>query len=149
MALRVARVAPAEIHPLRHRVLRPHQAPGDQALTGDDAPGAAHFAVYDDGEQLVGSASITPEPYPRDGGAGDFRLRGMATDPDRGRGIGAGALALAACLDHARAHGGTRVWCNARTPARGFYERAGFSAEGEEFEIAGIGPHFLMALTLR
>lgn len=149
MALRVERVPAAAVHPLRHRVLRPHQAPEDQALPGDDAPGAATFAVRDDDGHLVGSASITPEPHPGDGRPGDFRLRGMATDPDRGRGIGAGALALAACVDHARAHGGARVWCNARTPARGFYERAGFAVEGGEFEIAGIGPHFRMVLMLR
>ena len=38
------------------------------------------------------------------------------------------------------------VWCNARTPARGFYERYGFVAEGEEFELPDIGPHFRMSL---
>ncbi|MCW2985645.1 MAG: acetyltransferase, family, partial [Conexibacter sp.] len=58
----------------------------------------------------------------------------------------AGAALLAACLDHARAQGASRVWCNARTPARGFYERAGFVAEGAEFELPQIGPHFLMWL---
>jgi predicted GNAT family N-acyltransferase len=71
----------------------------------------------------------------------------MATDPERGRGTG-GAL-LRACVDHARHEGGTRVWCNARTPARGFYEHAGFVAEGEEFALPDIGPHYLMALDLR
>jgi predicted GNAT family N-acyltransferase len=142
-------VAADVVHPLRRRVLRPHQALDDQALPGDDAPGAAHFAAYDDEDRVVGIASITPEPYPRGGGPGDFRIRGMATDPERGRGIGAGALVLAACLDHARASGATRVWCNARTPARGFYERAGFTAVGEEFELPAIGPHFLMALMVR
>jgi hypothetical protein len=40
------------------------------------------------------------------------------------------------------------VWCNARTPARGFYERAGFAVEGEEFELPEIGPHVLMTLAL-
>jgi predicted GNAT family N-acyltransferase len=40
------------------------------------------------------------------------------------------------------------VWCNARTPARGFYERAGFAAVGEEFALPDIGPHFLMVLLL-
>jgi hypothetical protein len=37
------------------------------------------------------------------------------------------------------------VWCNARTPAAGFYGRAGFATEGEEFELPSIGPHFLMS----
>jgi predicted GNAT family N-acyltransferase len=37
------------------------------------------------------------------------------------------------------------VWCNARTPALRLYERAGFERESGEFEIPGIGPHFVMA----
>jgi GNAT superfamily N-acetyltransferase len=67
----------------------------------------------------------------------------MATDPaHRGRGVG-GAI-LDALVDHARAQGATRVWCNARTPALSLYARAGFEPESEEFEIPGIGPHFVM-----
>jgi GNAT superfamily N-acetyltransferase len=156
--VRVERVAPEVVRPLRRRVLRPHQALADQVFAGDDAPGAGHFAAYldddaaDAGADPVGIASITPEPFPGAGSPGpagtDFRVRGMATDPERGRRVGAGAALLAACLDHARAQGATRVWCNARTPARGFYERAGFIAEGAEFTLPGIGPHYLMWLVL-
>jgi predicted GNAT family N-acyltransferase len=40
------------------------------------------------------------------------------------------------------------VWCNARTPARTFYERAGFVVASEEFEPRDIGPHFRMELAL-
>jgi GNAT superfamily N-acetyltransferase len=147
---RVARVGAEVVRPLRQRVLRPHQTVAEQVYAGDDDPRAAHFAAYadeDDGDgEPVGIASITPEPHPGDGGPGDFRVRGMATDPERGRGTGAGGALLLACLDHARAHGGTRVWCNARTPARGFYERCGFAVEGEEFELPGIGPHYVMSV---
>jgi predicted GNAT family N-acyltransferase len=145
--LRVRRVEPAVVHPLRQRVLRPHQALDDQALPGDDAPGAAHFAAYDEEDRVVGIASITPEAYPRGGGSGDFRIRGMATDPDAGRGRGLGGALLHACLEHARAASAARVWCNARSPVRGFYEREGFVVDGEEFELPEIGPHFLMVLS--
>jgi predicted GNAT family N-acyltransferase len=144
---RVQRVDPEVVRPLRQRVLRPHQTVAEQVYDGDDAPLAAHFAVRD-GDAVVGIASITPEPFPDDPRPGDFRVRGMATDPSRGRGVGAGGALLAACVDHARASGGVRVWCNARTPARGFYERAGFVAVGEEFVLPGIGPHYLMSLVL-
>jgi predicted GNAT family N-acyltransferase len=144
--VRITPVAPEVVRPLRQKVLRPHQTIAKQVYAGDDAPGAAHFAAFDDDGRVVGIASITPEPYPRDhdGASGAFRIRGMATDPDAGRGLGAGAQLLTACLDHARDRGGRRVWCNARTPARGFYERAGFTAVGDEFTLTGIGPHFLM-----
>ena len=148
--MRIARVAPDAVRPLRQKILRPHQTLAEQVYAGDDAPGAAHFAAYDDGGAVIGVASITPEPYPGAGGprAGDWRIRGMATDPDGGRGQGLGAALLTACLDHARGAGAARVWCNARSGARGFYEREGFVAEGGEFTLPGIGPHFLMWLNL-
>jgi len=151
--VRIARVAPEVVRPLRRRVLRPHQTLADQVYEGDDAPGAAHFAAYgDEGDAIIGIASITPEPYPGPGpGAGrpgDWRIRGMATDPDGGRGVGAGGALLRACLDWAREHGARRVWCNARSPVRGFYEREGFVVDGAEFEPPGIGPHFLMWLAV-
>ena len=57
---------------------------------------------------------------------------------------GLGTAILEACLDHAVANGGGEVWCNARTPALGLYERAGFEAVGDEFELPEIGPHFVM-----
>jgi ribosomal protein S18 acetylase RimI-like enzyme len=149
--VKVERVSPDVVRPLRQKVLRPHQTVAEQVFAGDDAADAGHFAARAEAsDDIVGIASITPEPYPGAGGArpGDWRVRGMATDPDRGRGRGAGAALLRACLDHARAHGGRRVWCNARTPARGFYEREGFTVEGDEFELPAIGPHVLMSRPL-
>jgi carboxymethylenebutenolidase len=41
-----------------------------------------------------------------------------------------------------------RVWCNARTPARTLYERAGFVVASEEFEPPNIGPHYRMELAV-
>ncbi|MCW3019870.1 MAG: family N-acetyltransferase, partial [Solirubrobacterales bacterium] len=51
-----------------------------------------------------------------------------------------------ALLRHALAAGAQRIWCNARTPARRFYERAGFGVISEEFELPMIGPHLVMEL---
>jgi predicted GNAT family N-acyltransferase len=160
VTLRVVAVDAAVVRPLRQAVLRPHQTLADQVYPGDAAPGAAHFAAYDQHGALVGVASVVPEAYPgaagRVGGAGgaggvgagDWRIRGMATEP-AARGRGAGALLLRACLEHAReAPGARRVWCNARSGVRGFYERSGFVVEGAEFELPEIGPHFLMWLGL-
>src|SRR5205823_13425096 len=92
---------------------------------------------------LMAAGRVAPDPA----GPGFWRGRGMATKaPARAR--GAGAAVLAALLDHARAEGARSVWCNVRTPARSLYERAGFRAVSEEFELPGIGPHFRMELTL-
>ncbi len=57
-----------------------------------------------------------------------------------------GTLVLEALLRHASTHGARRIWCNARTPARSFYERAGLNVVSEVFEVPGIGPHFVMEL---
>jgi predicted GNAT family N-acyltransferase len=144
----IVRLDPEAVRPLRQAVLRPHQRVDEVAFPGDALPGAAHFGARDGGGALLGVASVSPEPHPVAPRPGDWRVRGMATDPDGGRGRGAGALLLEACLAHARAAGGLRVWCNARSPVRGFYERAGFTVEGGEFELPGIGPHHLMSLEI-
>ncbi|HEV7752114.1 MAG TPA: GNAT family N-acetyltransferase [Baekduia sp.] len=149
-AVRIVAVDAQAVRPLRQAVLRPHETLADQVYAGDAVPGAAHFAAFIDGDDApVGVASIGPEGYPGAGGArvGDWRIRGMATAP-ASRGLGAGALLLRACLDHALAAGAHRIWCNARSPVRGFYEREGFTVEGDEFTLPGIGPHFLMSKTL-
>ena len=68
----------------------------------------------------------------------------MATDDDV-RGAGFGTALLAASIEHVAAAGGTELWCNARLVAAAFYRRAGFDVVSEEFEVAGIGPHVVMA----
>jgi ribosomal protein S18 acetylase RimI-like enzyme len=67
----------------------------------------------------------------------------MAAAPDV-RGRGAGTAVLAALVEHAVAHGATRIWCNARTAAISLYERAGFAVVSEQFEVPHIGPHVRM-----
>jgi GNAT superfamily N-acetyltransferase len=97
-----------------------------------------------DGDALIAVGLIGPDP---ERSAGSWRVRGMATDaPSRGRGCG--TAVLAALLDHARANGARAVWCTVRTPARSLYERAGFRALSDEFELPDIGPHFEMEVVL-
>jgi hypothetical protein len=55
---------------------------------------------------------------------------------------------LEALVHHAVAHGATRLWCNARTPARTLYERVGFVVASDEFEPPQIGPHYRMELSI-
>ena len=69
----------------------------------------------------------------------------MATADDR-RNEGIGAAVLEAVIEHVRRSGGGLVWCNARTPALTFYERAGFTTRGEGWVDPKIGPHIAMEL---
>lgn len=134
-------VTAADVRPLRHRVLRPEQPFESTVYPGDDLPVTVHLGAFD-GDALVGIASLYREP--RAGTAEGWRLRGVATVAGvRGRGFGASLLE--ACLQHAAAAGGAEVWCNARRAAIGFYRRAGFEVVSGEFDVAGIGPHVVMA----
>jgi GNAT superfamily N-acetyltransferase len=115
--------------------LRPHESVSE--LASHEPPDAFAAGVLE-GDRLVAVGLVGPEGEP-----GQWRVRGMATDPDF-RGRGAGAAVLSALLDHARAEGAVEVWANVRTPARTLYERAGFSVSSEVFELPQIGPHVVM-----
>jgi ribosomal protein S18 acetylase RimI-like enzyme len=122
---------------LRQTILRPHETLAE--LAAHEPAGACAVGAFAGGE-LVAVGFIAP-----DGDPGGWRVRGMATDP-AARGQGAGTAILRALIDHGIEHGATRVWCNARTPARSLYERAGMRIVSAEFELPAIGPHFVMEL---
>lgn len=127
----------AETRTLRRDVLRPCMTV--EQLAGHEPPGAVAFGVFD-GDELIAVGLVGPEGEP-----GDWRVRGMATAP-RARGQGAGSQVLQALVQHATAHGATRVWCNARTRALSLYKRAGFRATSGEFQTDRMGPHYRMEL---
>ncbi len=144
----VRAVTAAETRPLREQVLRPGRPAVDSVYPGDDDPSTVHFAAYD-GDRLVGIASLYREDRVGTGTPGQgWRLRGMASAPEDRR-SGVGWALLEACVDHVSAAGGGELWCNARTPAAGFYARAGFEVISEPFDIPGIGPHVVMRRVVR
>lgn len=134
----VRRVSPEETADLRRVVLRGGRP---VALPGDTEP-AFHLGAYD-GDTLIGTGNIRPEPAPWASDRPGWRVRGMATDPAY-RSRGAGTLVLSGLVAYCRSHGGGLVWFNARTPAQGFYERAGFAVRGDPWVDPEIGPHVSM-----
>lgn len=136
--MQVRTVSAATTAELRRTVLRGGRS---VALPGDDEP-AFHVGAYD-GAELIGTGNVRREPAPWAPDEDAWRLRGMATAPDR-RGQGIGAAVLDALVVHCRANDGGKLWCNARTPAQRFYERAGFQVIGEPWEDPEIGPHVRM-----
>jgi GNAT superfamily N-acetyltransferase len=148
---RLVTIPAAATRPLRQVVLRPHQAAEELVFPGDDATDTRHFGAYLD-EKLVGVASIyreAPPPAlvmdltPPGTTVNAWRLRGMATLPAV-QGQGLGRALLEACIAYTTTQDGELLWCNARTPAVGFYLKLGFVTHGDEFEIPGIGPHYVM-----
>lgn len=63
------------------------------------------------------------------------------------RGRGVGTQILRRLLDEARNHGIRRPYLHAQVQAVSFYEKLGFSREGDVFDEAGI-PHVRMSLVL-
>ena len=143
MDVRVERVGSEVGLPLRHRVLRPHQALEELRSPDDDDPDTGNYVAMV-GDEVVSTASVRREAPPWTSGPGPaWRLRGMAT-ADAWRSTGIGAQVLEAVVQHVRHHGGGLLWCNARVPAVRFYLRAGFRTRGEEWVEPAIGPHIAM-----
>jgi GNAT superfamily N-acetyltransferase len=137
--LTLRRAVLGEIVTLRHVVLRPGLALATAMFPGDDEPTTRHFGAFraDTGDN-VACLSLVRRPW---AGEAAYQLRGMATRADHARrGIGT------ALLRHAEqalvAETGVRVlWCNARLPALGFYERMGWLIVSDQFEVPTVGPH--------
>jgi ribosomal protein S18 acetylase RimI-like enzyme len=129
----------ADTRPLRRAVLRPTSTVDE--LAAHEPLGAVAFGVLAADGTLRATGLVGPDG--EDDGRGGWRIRGMATAPEA-RGQGLGGAVLAAVVAHAEGHGARRIWCNARTPALGLYERAGFRVVSGEFELPEIGPHRVM-----
>jgi predicted GNAT family N-acyltransferase len=140
-------ISAAETYDLRHRILRPHEPRSLRAHPSDTAPGALHIGGFLNG-QLIGVGSIVPEPREHATQPTCWRVRGMAV-LESVRGTGAGGKILQALIDYTcTQHLPAEIWCNGRANVKGFYERFGFSQEGDLFDSPGTGPHFLMVKML-
>ena len=134
----------AEVRPLRMRALRAGRPASESVYPYDQLPETLHVAAVV-GEQVVGCATVFPEPY--EGLPDAWRLRGMAVD-ERYRGRGIGTRVMDRMKVELAARGVRLLWCNARTVALPFYLRHGFTTEGEEFLAAHGVPHYVALLTL-
>lgn len=122
--------------PLRHKVLWPDHPVEHSMVVGDET--ALHFGGFLE-QELICVASLF-----RDGSA--IRLRKFATHPDF-QGKGYGSVMLRHLLEVAVQSGATTFWFDAREAALPFYERHGFTKEGERF-FKGDIPYFRMSQDL-
>ena len=129
-----------EILRLRVDVFVVEQSCAYAELDGRDR-GALHVFYAEGGEIEAYLRILPPGAYFPD-------AAGIGRVIARRRGEGLGASVLAAGIAAARAlPGAERVRLEAQTYARGFYEKAGFTVCGDEFDEDGI-PHIEMLLEL-
>jgi predicted GNAT family N-acyltransferase len=118
-----------EAAPIRYAVFVDEQkVPAEIELDDWDAL-SLHALALDAQGRVLGTGRLLP-----DGHIGRMAVLQSA------RGQGVGSALLRALLQAARARGDREVVLSAQTHAMPFYEKAGFIAEGDEYDDAGI-PH--------
>ena len=123
----IEQITPTLTWRLRRDVLYPGQKMFEMEMD-EDADGI-HFGAFKD-NQLVGVVSLFQKDT-------DFQFRKLAVDPAV-QGMGIGNRLLDYITKHAQDEGGTKIWCNARLSAIGFYLKSGFVQTGQTFSKGGI-----------
>lgn len=140
--MNVKQIEAKDTYQIRQKMLRPGLPIESCYFEDDHEEMTIHLGAYID-DELASVASFYFQRTPFFKDEYQFQLRGMATlNQYQGKGLSSALLRTAFPLierNHVR-----MLWCNARTSARGFYEKVGFTAAGEEFDIPGVGPHYLM-----
>jgi predicted GNAT family N-acyltransferase len=129
-----------EVAALRTRVFVEEQGVPPEIERDDADATAVHVLSRDDGGRVVATGRLVV----RDGRAVIGRMAADAT----ARGRGYGAAVLTELHRQALRLGFGEVELHAQVSARGFYEQAGYVAEGEEYVEAGI-VHVTMRRRLR
>lgn len=152
---RVIEIEAAATHDLRRRVLRDGDPQAVVAWPRDEDATTTHYGAVDGAGRVVAIGTIYPQALAENATkramtqgiaeTAQFQFRGMASDAAV-RGQGAGHAVLMRLIAHAKTAAPAMLWCNARVIAVPFYERAGMRIVSERFEIAGVGPHFVMAM---
>lgn len=130
---------------LRSKILRNGLSLTECKFPTDDTEGIFHLAAYHN-EKIASVATFFPNRY-KDSIEVGYQLRGMATDTSfAGKGFGKQLIEFA--VQYIKTTKATYIWCNARSSSIGFYKKLGFEIVSEEFEIAGVGPHYEMILKI-
>jgi len=130
----------ALVRSLRYEILRKPlgMPPSGTIFPGDENESTIHLLALSENE-LIGCASLFVDDLDA------IQLRGMAVVSQwQRRGIGNRIVETAKEIAISK---GKNLWCNARFPAIGFYERQGWIQSGPIFNIPIVGPHIAMKWT--
>ncbi|WP_316633544.1 GNAT family N-acetyltransferase [uncultured Flavobacterium sp.] len=130
----IKRIEPSETWEIRHEVMWPHKPVEFVQLEEDNL--GLHFGVFDQ-EKLVSIVSCFIADQ-------EMQFRKLATlEEYQGKGIASQLLNF--IFEIAKEQNLRKIWCNARSNKKSFYEKLGmldthkiFSKEGQEFTIMEI-----------
>jgi GNAT superfamily N-acetyltransferase len=125
--IHIEQITPQLTWQLRRDVLYPGSMLWEMEMDEDNR--GYHFGAFMD-NRLIGVVSLFQN-------GSDWQFRKFAFDADF-QGKGYGRTLLNYITDFVKAEGATRLWCNARSSAFGFYLKSGFVLTGEKFSKAGI-----------
>ena len=130
----------SQVTPLRMRVFVAEQGVHESLEIDEQDPLSLHVALMNSLGHCVATARLLPAIE------GTSRIGRMAVERQL-RGTGLGAQVLQALIQKAQERGDQSVVLHAQLSAQGFYAKAGFRPNGEQFEEAGIA-HIEMKLEL-
>ena len=142
MTMKVRQISAKDTYSIRQKMLRPGREAIECIFKDDEDNQTIHLGAFIDGK-LVSVASFFFNNNPRFAENVQYQLRGMATLPEH-QNHGYSRELLKFGFPMIKRNFCDLVWCNARTSAEGFYQKAGFEAIGEVFDIPDVGPHRLM-----
>ncbi len=138
----ILKITSIDTYPVRHSVLRVGKPIGSCHFDGDDLPSTLHFGAFSN-EQLVGVISLFKIGNTTFLKQKSFQIRGMAVLTAYQK-QGIGEALVSEVENFCFTQKATLIWFNARSSAIGFYKKMGYESRGIEFEIKGVGPHYLM-----
>ncbi|MFO7744928.1 MAG: GNAT family N-acetyltransferase [Psychroflexus sp.] len=139
-------ISSSETKDLRHLVLRQGKPRNSCDMQGDELKSTIHIGAFLN-SRCVGVLSLFLSKTHKLPNLSQYQLRGMAVDPQYQRQNIGRELVLYSEGELNKKNVDV-LWCNAREIAVGFYKKLNFEVISDQFQIADVGPHFVMAKKL-
>jgi predicted GNAT family N-acyltransferase len=135
-------ITPELTYKVRQPVLRPGKPIESCRFEGDDLNTTIHFGLYKNNE-IIGVVSVFEVQNENFGNKKQYQVRGMAILESEQQN-GYGNLLMTEVENLAQHNNVDIIWFNAREKAVNFYKKLGYATFGTEFDIVGIGTHYIM-----
>lgn len=138
----IRKISAEATYPVRHNVLRKGKPIESCRFEGDELATTNHYGLFEN-DRLQGIISLFESCNPIFKEHKQMQIRGMAI-LEQNQGKGYGKQLVQYCENLLAASDTALIWFNARENARGFYQKLGYTTQGEPFNIEGIGIHYVM-----